>query len=73
MGFPISPHQVQVVGATYVQERSSTSTLTLGGIPASPHQVAVLTPRVRITEKAAANLTKAGFSRSVVVTANFQE
>jgi hypothetical protein len=61
MGFPISPHQVQVVGATHVQERSPTSTFTLGGMPASPHQVAVLTPRVRITE-AAANLTRAGFS-----------
>lgn len=61
MGFPISPHQVQVVGATHVQERSPTSTFTLGGMPASPHQVAVLTPRVRITE-AAANLTGAGFS-----------
>jgi hypothetical protein len=44
MGFPITPHQVQVVGAAHVQERSPTPTLTLGGMPASPHQVAVLTP-----------------------------
>jgi hypothetical protein len=44
-GFPITPHQVQVVGAAHVQERSPTPTLTLGGMPASPHQVTVLTPR----------------------------
>ena len=50
MGFPITPHQVQVVGAAHVQERSPTPTLTLGGMPASPHQVAVLTPRPRMTE-----------------------
>jgi hypothetical protein len=45
MGFPITLHQVQVVGADHVQERSPTPTLTLGGMPASPHQLAVLTPR----------------------------
>jgi hypothetical protein len=50
MGFPITPHQVQVVGAARVQERSPTPTLMLGGMPASPHQVAVLTPRPRMTE-----------------------
>jgi len=63
MGFPITRHQVPVVGAAHVQERSPTSTLTLGGMPTSPHQMAVLTPRPRMTEKAtAANLTKAAFS-----------
>jgi hypothetical protein len=46
MGFPITLHQVQVVGATLVQERSPTPTLTLDSMPASPHQVAVLTPRL---------------------------
>jgi hypothetical protein len=42
MGFPITLHQVQVVGAADVHERSPTPTLTLGGMPASPHQVGVL-------------------------------
>jgi hypothetical protein len=51
MGFPITLHQVQVVGAAHVQERSPTPTLTLGGMPASPHQVAALTPRPRMTEQ----------------------
>lgn len=45
-GFPITAHQVAVVGAADVQERVSTTTLTLGGMPASPHQGAVLTPRL---------------------------
>ena len=45
MGFPITLHKVQVVGAAHVQERSPAPTLTLGGMPASPHQLAVLKPR----------------------------
>jgi hypothetical protein len=61
MGFPITPHQVAVVGSAHVQEQSPQFTLTLGGMPASPHQVAVLTPRSRPTEAAAA-LTKNGSS-----------
>ena len=60
MGFPITPHQVAVVGSAHVQEQAPTSTLTLGGMPASPHQVAVLTPRSRATETAAATSTKTG-------------
>ena len=57
-GFPITPHQLSVVGSTHVQEQSPslveiepsrlglpTLALTLGGMPASPHQIAVLTPR----------------------------
>jgi hypothetical protein len=44
-GFPITPHQIQVVGAGQIHEQSAISTLTLGGMPASPHQVMVLTPR----------------------------
>jgi hypothetical protein len=62
MGFPISPHQVSVVGSAHVQERSPTPTLTLGGMPASPHQIAVLTPRTRVTEAGTTSLAKAGFS-----------
>jgi hypothetical protein len=53
MGFPITPHQVAVVGAANVEEQSGTPTLTLGGMPASPHQVAVLTPRPRMAEQQA--------------------
>ena len=44
MGFPISPHQLSVLGSAHVEERSPVPTLTLNGMPASPHQVAVLTP-----------------------------
>jgi hypothetical protein len=60
-GFPITRHQVAVLGAAHVQERSPTPTLTVGDMPASPHQVRVLTPRITDTPQAA-NLTKAGFS-----------
>jgi hypothetical protein len=60
MGLPVTPHQVAVLGAAHVQERSPTPTLTLGGMPASPHQMALLTPRPRIVEGGlAANLTNA--------------
>jgi hypothetical protein len=45
MGFPITQHQLVAVNSAYVQERSPTPTLTLGGMPASPVQIAVLTPR----------------------------
>jgi hypothetical protein len=53
-GFPITRHQVAVMGAQDVQEQSVTPTLTFGGMPASPHQIAVLTPRPSVTAKAAA-------------------
>ena len=47
MGFPITQHQVNVVGSAYVRERSPIPTLMLEGTPASPHQIAVLTLRPR--------------------------
>ena len=46
-GFPISPHQISVLGSSGVQEQSPTSTLTLDGMPASSHQIAVIGPRTR--------------------------
>ena len=46
-GFPISPHQISVLGSRGIQEQSPTPTLTLNGMPASPHQVAVLQPRTK--------------------------
>jgi hypothetical protein len=55
MGFPISPHQVAVLGLAHVKERSARPTLMLAGMPASPHQIAVLTPRkaAKITDASA--------------------
>jgi hypothetical protein len=46
-GFPISRHQVAVLGSAQVEESAVTPTLTLDGMPASPHQIAVLTPRAK--------------------------
>jgi hypothetical protein len=48
-GFPITRHQVAVVGASNVREQSPVPTLTLGGMPASPSQVAILRPRQLMT------------------------
>jgi hypothetical protein len=62
MGFPITPHQVAVVGSAHVQEQAPTTVLTLGGMPASFHQVAVLTSRSRATETAATTSTNTGTS-----------
>lgn len=53
-GFPITRHQVAVMGAQGVQEQSATPTLTYGGMPVSPHQMAVLTARPSMTAKATA-------------------
>ena len=50
MGFPISPHQLSIVGSANIKEKSPSPSLTIAGMPASPHQVAVLTPRPRIIE-----------------------
>jgi hypothetical protein len=54
-GFPISPHQVAVLGGAHIEERSAVPTLKLAGMPASPHQIAVLTQRkpVKIVDAAA--------------------
>jgi hypothetical protein len=41
-GFPVSPHQLQVLGPEGVQESAPVPTLNPGGMPASPHQLAVL-------------------------------
>ena len=42
-GFPITAHQVSVIGAAHIEEASSVPALTLGGMPASPSQIQVLT------------------------------
>jgi hypothetical protein len=57
MGFPITRHQVALLGAAQIRERSPTPTLTLAGMPASPHEVAVLTARPRPTGELTTNET----------------
>ncbi|GLR86908.1 hypothetical protein [Bradyrhizobium iriomotense] len=46
-GFPISRHQVAVLGSAQVEESTVTPALMSDSMPASPHQIAVLTPRVK--------------------------
>ena len=61
--FPITQHQVAVVGAAGVEEQSANPTLTLGGMPASLHQVAVLAPRtMKVGQHADAKSITAGIS-----------
>ena len=50
--FPISPAQVQMLGAADVKERAPATNLTQAGMPASPVQIAVLTPRRQIVANA---------------------
>jgi len=51
-GFPISPCQISVMGATgNLKEQSPSTLLTVWGMPASPLQIAVLTPRQRAPEE----------------------
>jgi hypothetical protein len=62
LGFPVSRHQVAVLGSANVEEQAPSPTLTWGGMPASPHQVAVLTPRPRVAEEAAVTSKTVGLS-----------
>jgi hypothetical protein len=63
MGFPITGHQVAVMGGSGVEEQSPSPTLTFAGMPASPLQVIVLTPHRMVAERAApAELTTVGVS-----------
>jgi hypothetical protein len=56
-GFPITSHQVAILGAAGVEEQSAAAT----DMPASPHQMAVLTPRtMKVGQQAAAQPTTAG-------------
>ncbi len=57
-GFPISPVQLQLVGAANVREQSPLAALTRDGLPASPHQVSVLAPPP--TAAVASNAGEAG-------------
>ncbi|HWZ36724.1 MAG TPA: hypothetical protein VNY08_00290 [Bradyrhizobium sp.] len=50
--FPISPAQIQMLGAADVGERAPATNLTRAGMPASPVQIAVLTPRRQIVANA---------------------
>jgi hypothetical protein len=50
-GFPITPHQLSVLGSSNIRERSPNPSLTIVGMPASPNQVAVLTPRRKLGKK----------------------
>jgi hypothetical protein len=63
MGFPITRHQISIVGSAHVEEQSPSPSLVMAGMPASPHQIAVLTPRPGATAKAtAAKATNIGFA-----------
>ena len=53
--FPISPTQIQVLGAVGIEEQTATSTLTVAGMPASPAQIAVLSPRIKVIASANAS------------------
>jgi hypothetical protein len=67
-GFPISSHQVALLGGTLVQEQSAMPTQTLAGMPASPHQIAVLTPRPKAmrTVQASADPTTVGLAATAL-------
>lgn len=54
-GFPISQHQVAVLGSAQVEESTATPTLMLAGMPASPSQIAILMPRAKTVKIAEAS------------------
>lgn len=53
-GFPITPHQMSVLGQSgHVQEHPAAPMLLRDGMPASPHQIAVLSRRSHTTADSA--------------------
>ncbi len=65
-GFPISQHQVAVLGSAPVEESTATPTLMVAGMPASPSQIAILTPRakaLKIADASAGSLLTVGTAR----------
>ena len=63
MGFPITLHQISILGSAHVEEQSPSPSLVMAGMPASPHQIAVLTPRPGATAKTtAAKATDTGLA-----------
>src|SRR5215469_8198578 len=50
-GFPITYHQIAVLGSANVKERSPGTSLLVAGMPASPYQLSVLTPRRKTTQQ----------------------
>jgi hypothetical protein len=53
-GFPITPHQMSVLGQSgHTQEQPTAPTLLREGMPASPHQIAVLSRRPQTTAQSA--------------------
>lgn len=58
-GFPITSHQVAILGAAGVEQQSAAAT----DMPASPHQMAALTPRtIKVGQQAAAQSITVGSS-----------
>jgi hypothetical protein len=51
-GFPISPLQISVLGASGIREQMPTPRLTLNGMPASPSQIAVIELQLRSPKSA---------------------
>jgi len=62
LGFPVSRHQVAVLGSANLKEQAPTPALTWSGMPASPHQVAVLTRRPRVAEETVMTSRTVGLS-----------
>jgi hypothetical protein len=56
MGLPITPVQVQVLGAAHAREQPPAPALMVAGMPATPHQVAVLTPRRKAPQAVSASM-----------------
>jgi hypothetical protein len=52
-GFPITPHQMSVLGQSgQTQEQAAAPMLLREGMPASPHQIAVLSRRTHTADSA---------------------
>jgi hypothetical protein len=72
LGFPVTPHQLMVLGPGNAEQGAPPVTLTVAGMPASPHQIAVLTSRQRMLDGQNTNggpktTVQAGFSPAVAI------
>jgi hypothetical protein len=70
VGFPITPHQLVVLGPPNAEQALPPFAITVAGMPASPHQIAALTRRQRVLDEQIVSggpqaTAQAGFSPAV--------
>jgi hypothetical protein len=62
LGFPLTPHQLEVLAPANATQWPSPAIPTIAGMPASPLQIAVLTPRTKRMPSGRSNAVQASLA-----------